>query len=58
MKCFQCKKKILDKDKHIHIGDADFVHTDCKNEYEYQKEEFFKNIGDEKFYNKWLTKSE
>lgn len=27
----------------------------CKEEYEKQKEEFFANIGNDEWYNKWLN---
>jgi hypothetical protein len=58
MKCFQCKKNILDESVSVHIGDGDFVHTECEKKYENEKGEFFKNVGDDNWYNEWLIKSE
>ena len=58
MECFQCRQNILDESVAVHLGDGDFVHTECEKQYENEKEEFFQNVGDDNWYNEWLTKSE
>ena len=36
--------------------DGDFVCDEhCKKEYEKQKNDFFNNIGDDNWYNNWIT---
>ena len=55
MKCFNCKKEITDEIKSIHIGDGDFVCGDkCEKEYIKNKDIFFKNIGNDKWYENYL----
>ena len=56
MKCFQCREKISDESLTAHVGDGDFVHSECKDQYENEKEEFFQNVGNDNWYNEWLNR--
>ncbi len=56
MKCFQCKKEIENETKMTHMGDGDFVHDHCLNDYEKEKDEFFENIKNDGWYENWLNK--
>ena len=56
MKCFQCKKQIENESTMVHIGDGDFVHSQCKEKFENDKNEFFKNIGNDNWYQDWMEK--
>jgi hypothetical protein len=54
MKCFHCKKEIENESLMEHVGDGDFVHTKCSEEFKKNREEFFENVGNDKWYNNWL----
>jgi hypothetical protein len=56
MKCFECKEQIEDELNSIHVGDGDFVHKECHTKYESSKAEFFNNIHNNHWYEKWLMK--
>lgn len=56
MKCFECKSEIENEYESIHIGDGDFVCSqNCESKYEEGKEEFFKNVGNDNWYQKWMS---
>lgn len=51
-----CKKDPFESHEMIIVnadGDA-ACNSECALEYEKQKEEFFKNIGNDDWYNKWM----
>ena len=54
-RCDQCGKE-FDVDFGIMVSaDADFVCSkSCQSKYEKEKEEFFNNIHDDEWYNKWI----
>ena len=54
MKCFECNKEIENESLMKHVGDGDFVHSECFDGFIKNKEEFFENVGDDKWYNNWL----
>jgi hypothetical protein len=54
MKCFECKEQIKDDRNSIHVGDGDFVHKECYKKHEKSKAEFFKNVHNNQWYEKWL----
>ena len=58
MKCFECKKEINNELLMKHIGDGDFIHESCSENFEKNRKEFFGNIGDEKWYNRWIENSQ
>ena len=54
MKCFECKEQIKDDRNSIHVGDGDFVHKECYKKHENSKAEFFKNVHNNQWFEKWL----
>lgn len=54
MKCFHCKKEIENESLMEHVGDGDFIHTKCSEEFKKNREEFFENVGNDKWYNNWI----
>lgn len=54
-KCFHCRKE-FDLDTGILLGsDGDFVCSyKCEQDFEKDKEIFFNNIHDDKWYSRWL----
>lgn len=55
MKCFVCKKQILDESKMKHIEDGDFIHIECEEKYKKDKDKFFDNIHNDVWYNNWIN---
>ena len=50
-----CSNKIDTSSALLVTADGDFVCNEkCKKEFEDQREEFFKNIGNDDWFNKWL----
>ena len=59
MKCFACKNEIENESESIHIGDGDFVcNKECEKKHIEKREEFFDNIGNDKWYEKNYFKTE
>jgi len=53
MKCACCHKKIENELVMRHISDGDFVcNNKCEKKYIHDRNEFFDNIGDDKWYEK------
>jgi len=54
MKCFECKKEIKNESLMEHIGDGDFIHEACSENFKKNRKDFFENIGDDRWYNTWI----
>lgn len=56
MKCFQCRKEIIDKTKiKLLSSDGDFVCDDiCEENFIKKRNEFFENIDNDEWYNNYM----
>ena len=43
-KCFECQKEIEDESLMVHIVSGDFIHKDCKNQFDQRCSDFLKEI--------------